>query len=169
MHALDVLFSFHGRISRAIFWTYLPIATLVLFSGLMLAWSVFMGDRLLGLAIAVFTGVLFLLCIAGLCVKRLHDRDRSGLWTLIVLLPLPLFALEHADVGGPLMGLAAIVLSAVVFSLVIVELGLLTGTAGANRYGEQIVLNRRAAARAAASAAANTTLPVQVNAPRRVR
>lgn len=53
-------------------------------------------------------------CAAGvsLSVKRLHDRDRSGFWLLLLLIP----------VLGPVWAF--------------IELGFLNGTVGSNRYGD---------------------------------
>ena len=77
-------------------------------------------------------------------VRRLHDRDRSGLWLLAFYIPYValLLAMPGASGltgGGPDMGLAAL---AGMLSLVVLGIGLtllvffvLPGTPGDNRYG----------------------------------
>lgn len=109
-----LLTSFDGRINRAKFW-----AAIGVFIGAAVVAAVI--DSLLGTRTQVAGGglgivgmivslasVFFALAVYA---KRWHDRDKSGWWTLIVLVPL----------------IGAIWL--------IVELGMLEGNRGANRYG----------------------------------
>ena len=102
-----LLFSFEGRINRKPYWMF------------------FLGVILVNIIVAVIAGVLgklgFIILVpyvialtwAGLAVsvKRWHDRDKSGWWVLIGLIP----------VIGTIW--------------VLVENGFLAGTAGANRFG----------------------------------
>ena len=106
-----LLTSFEGRINRAKFWAGVG----VLFAAGLLANLI---DMMLGLQIAEGLGILG--AIVGLVsiylgialyAKRWHDRDKSGWWTLIILIPLI----------GPIW--------------LLVECGILEGTKGANRFG----------------------------------
>jgi uncharacterized membrane protein YhaH (DUF805 family) len=106
-----LLTSFDGRINRAKFWAGV---------GVMIAVSIVatLLDSILGLKIAEGVGVLgtivgLVSIYIGLAIyaKRWHDRDKSGWWSLIILVP---------------------VIGAV---WVLVELGMLEGTRGPNRYG----------------------------------
>ena len=106
-----LLTSFEGRINRAKFWAGVG----VLFAVGLLANLI---DLMLGLQIAEGVGVLgaivgLISIYLGLALytKRWHDRDKSGWWTLIVLVPV----------------IGAIWL--------IVECGILEGTKGPNRFG----------------------------------
>lgn len=97
------------------------------------------------LVLAILVGIVFLL-LAAAVVRRLHDRDRSGLWGL---LPLPflaaIFALT-ATAGAPLGTLLqtrpALLVGAMTAGLLYVASTLFVlillggpGTAGANRFG----------------------------------
>lgn len=101
------LFSFGGRINRQTYW----IIAVVLFIieavlGLLLQSK---NNGLIAVASIVFL-VLFVASLATQ-VKRWHDRDKSGWWVLIALVPL---------IGA-------------LWSLI--ELGFLPGTPGDNRFG----------------------------------
>ena len=106
-----LLTSFEGRINRAKFWAGV---------GVLIAISIVLNllDALLGLQLAEGVGILgTLFGIASIYfalaiyAKRWHDRDKSGWWSLIVLVPV----------------IGAIWL--------IVECGILEGTRGPNRFG----------------------------------
>ena len=122
-----MLFSFSGRANRAKFWL-IPIVsdlagTIVLAiltaigGGSMIpdaSGSMSIGGGTLGMV----TGILALIIIVAMlwiflaiAVKRYHDRDKSGWWVLICLVPV---------IGG---------------LWYLIECGFLRGTAGANTYG----------------------------------
>jgi uncharacterized membrane protein YhaH (DUF805 family) len=121
----NLLFSFSGRVNRAKFWLVLiaaDIAFLVLFGILCAVTGMSMDVAPDGTPSMVGGGVVggliaFLLAVAviwiGLAmgVKRYHDRNKSGWWVLIALVPV---------IGG---------------LWYLIEAGFLRGTAGANRYG----------------------------------
>lgn len=104
--------SFDGRINRAKLWAGV---------GVLIAISIVASilDALIGLQIGDSgIGILGLIVAIGsiyfalaLYAKRWHDRDKSGWWTLIGLVPI---------IGGIWM---------------LIELGILEGTRGPNRYG----------------------------------
>ena len=119
------LFSFHGRIGRGGYWAYV-LGSVVLLSSLALggAWvTQALSDKpgtdgLLAtpasIAFTLFMVALIVIYLwSGYAVlaKRWHDRGKSGWWSLIGLIPY---------IGG---------------IWILVECGLLKGTAGANRYG----------------------------------
>lgn len=102
---------FEGRINRAKFWAGV---------GVLIAISIVLNlvDMLLGLQLAEGVGILgTLFAIASIYfalaiyTKRWHDRDKSGWWSLILLVPV---------IG-------------VIW--LIVECGILEGTRGPNRFG----------------------------------
>jgi uncharacterized membrane protein YhaH (DUF805 family) len=104
--------SVEGRINRAKFW----IGVLVLIAIAIVAFIIDMvagTQEALG-GIGLFSALATLVSIYfGICLyaKRWHDRDKSGWWTLITLVP-------------------------VIGSIwILIELGMLEGTRGANRYG----------------------------------
>lgn len=106
MNQKQALFSFQGRMRRKAYWLYsIPVLLLMI--------PVFFyqgGNALLDI---LSFGLLFLIMYmsAALNVKRLKDRNKSPIWLLVTFMPLI----------GP------------IFSLI--ELGILEGTKGPNRYG----------------------------------
>lgn len=104
--------SYAGRINRGKFWA----GILVIFAGAFVAALV---DNVLGTTfngmpygfVYALYGLAALYSVFAVYAKRWHDRDKSGWWTLIALVPI---------IGG---------------IWLIVELGILGGTNGANRYG----------------------------------
>lgn len=103
-----LLFAFDGRINRAKFWLGLVSVwvALIIFGGIAGAMNSSFGWLIFGI---VYVGVIWV----GLAVsiKRWHDRDKSGWWVLIGLIP----------IIGALWAL--------------IETGFLEGTDGPNQYG----------------------------------
>jgi uncharacterized membrane protein YhaH (DUF805 family) len=129
-------FSFQGRASRKTYWLHYVVVSMALNVGLdLVVWplSHFAGGRgdagaagLSSPGLQVLPSVVF--CIGALVLfiggfaggaKRCHDRDRSGWFQLIVLIPFI----------GPLW--------------LLVELGFLRGTQGMNRFGADPLAFRR--------------------------
>ena len=81
---------FAGRSGRAHFWFWMLYQLLAYgFCALLalLAWAV--GERLAEpLALALVWSVVHLVANLSAIVRRLHDRDLSGLWALLLVVPL---------------------------------------------------------------------------------
>lgn len=92
-----------GRIERGRWW----IGVAILFAAWLVMTILFGTDGLIRLVLGI------LLSLAGLMlhIKRCHDRDKSGWWCLLLLIPV---------VG---------------FFWALIDLGLLEGTPGPNRFG----------------------------------
>ncbi|CAN5719941.1 DUF805 domain-containing protein [soil metagenome] len=109
MSPMQILFGFRGRIPRKAFWLY-GVGALLLFS--------VMAMLLLGIAgveqrkAEVIANALLIWPGLAIGVKRWHDRGNSGWWVLINLVPV---------IG---------------FLVTLVFNGLLRGTPGPNRYGD---------------------------------
>jgi uncharacterized membrane protein YhaH (DUF805 family) len=103
-----ILFSFRGRVPRKVYWLYGVLGPLLvsLMAQMMLG-IVGMSD---GRAEALTSVVLAWPC-AAVTAKRCHDRDKSGWWTLLLLVPL----------------------AGLVWTLV--QNGTRRGTVGSNRFG----------------------------------
>ncbi|MBN9218010.1 MAG: DUF805 domain-containing protein [Mesorhizobium sp.] len=110
-----LLTSFDGRINRAKFWAGIGIFIVI---GIV----AFILDSILGTRfttasgaqvgiIGIFVALASIYFALALYAKRWHDRNKSGWWTLIGLVPV---------IGG---------------IWLLVELGILQGTSGANQYG----------------------------------
>jgi uncharacterized membrane protein YhaH (DUF805 family) len=112
-----------GRSSRLHFW---------IGAGLLLALTAFYDTVTEGpMKLLTFWFVYPALLASGACViaKRLHDRGRSGWWAALVLTAL-IFAWPNSN--G-----ARVLLAAPVLIWALVELGLLPGETGANRFGQR--------------------------------
>jgi uncharacterized membrane protein YhaH (DUF805 family) len=107
-----LLTSFEGRINRAKFWAGVGvlIAAAILASLIDSILGLHFGEAGFGL-ISALVGLVSIYLGIALYAKRWHDRDKSGWWTLIVLVP----------IIGPIWFL--------------VECGILEGTRGPNRFG----------------------------------
>jgi uncharacterized membrane protein YhaH (DUF805 family) len=106
-------FSVQGRVSRKQWWLRLILPILVITSVLAFV------DRVIGtydpdIGGGILSGVFALASLIPAVlvdIKRWHDRDKSGLWMLIALVP---------------------IIGAIWF---LIELGFLAGTPGPNRFG----------------------------------
>ncbi len=111
MSVPQILFSFRGRVPRKVFWLYGVLGPLLV--------SVMM-EMLLGIVgvserhTEMLTTLLLAWPCAAVSVKRWHDREKSGWWALVYLIPL---------IG-------------VLWTLFVN--GLLRGTDGANRFGADL-------------------------------
>ncbi len=118
----NLLFGVRGRLTRASFWLValgIVVVELLLFaalggeaamSGDLQAALAAMGP-VAGAVLLVF-GLLATWVSLSVAIKRFHDRDKSGWWLLILLVPV---------VGG---------------LWYLIECGFLRGTEGSNRYGK---------------------------------
>lgn len=103
--------SYDGRIGRQSFWighiaVVLAAAALNLVVGLLFGFQ-----STAGIVLRAIVGIAMLYPALAVDVKRLHDRDKSGWWILLLLVPV---------VG---------------FIWFVIELGCLKGTGGSNRFG----------------------------------
>jgi uncharacterized membrane protein YhaH (DUF805 family) len=111
MSTPQILFGFRGRVPRRVFWLYGVLGPLL---------ASVMLEMLLGIVgvserrAEALTTLLLVWPCAAVSVKRWHDRDKSGWWALVYLIP----------VIGLLWTLIAN--------------GLLRGTRGANRFGDDL-------------------------------
>ena len=113
MRIIDTYLNPNGRLSRGRFWMAYILLGLVVaavaWTAMSVQWRFAKTDtRLLTLVLFVVPLAWMNLC---LMVKRWHDRDRSGLWLLINLIP---------GIGQMWMA---------------IECGFIAGTPGDNKYG----------------------------------
>jgi uncharacterized membrane protein YhaH (DUF805 family) len=115
-----LLTSFEGRINRGKFWAGVAVLVLVqvllyMTAGTLFGWSYLEGRLpefgLVSGPISFLVGLALLYSSLAVYAKRWHDRDKSGWWSLILLIPF---------VGG---------------IWLLVECGCLVGTEGPNRFG----------------------------------
>jgi uncharacterized membrane protein YhaH (DUF805 family) len=133
----DLLLNPKGRINRPTFW--LACAVLGLAWCLLAALDAFVLSGPAQVAVSYLGYAVVILCYTMAAAKRLHDRDRSAWWLLLVYGP-PAAALAAIAFGGASPSLTPAMLIALdVLALPalwgFVELFLLPGTQGPNRYG----------------------------------
>jgi uncharacterized membrane protein YhaH (DUF805 family) len=110
-------FSPGGRVNRKQFWLWLILPLTVIEVFLVLV-DVKMGNYHPERGIGLLSGIFALLALIPtviVYIKRFHDRDKSGWWVLISLIP---------------------VIGAI---WILVELGFLKGTPGPNRFGPPVM------------------------------
>jgi uncharacterized membrane protein YhaH (DUF805 family) len=148
MKLQKILFSFEGRIGRGTYWLAilaLIVAVLVLTIAPFLLNSEAAAVLVLALT-SQFVWLLSLWPILAVGAKRLHDRNKNGWWLLVFwLLPFALFVGGFSIVffddprtgrsGDFSTGLIVVLASLPPALWGIVELGILPGTKGPNRYG----------------------------------
>ena len=108
MNWKELLFTFNGRISRKPFWL---VVMVMISSGILCAIIIPILPQALKMIPLVVLGLISVWSGLAVAVKRWHDRDKSGWWVLIGLIP----------IIGPIWAW--------------VENGFLRGTEGANRFG----------------------------------
>lgn len=106
MTSSQILFSFEGRINRAKYWGYNIMLAIVM--GIIAVLDVAITGQIS--AIYIIAAVLSIWPSFAIAIKRCHDRDRSGWFVLVALVPL--LNLWY-----------------------IVEIAFLRGTIGSNRFG----------------------------------
>ncbi|MGE0499026.1 MAG: DUF805 domain-containing protein [Ramlibacter sp.] len=77
----EQFFNVRGRISRGQFWLQSLFFWIVLY----LLSSVF-GPSAAGMVVWCLNGIV-LVVLTMLCIRRLHDRNYSGWWLMVVLVP----------------------------------------------------------------------------------
>lgn len=126
------LFSIKGRIGRRDFWAWIAVwllAMMMLFIAAGRAW--------LELQTAAFALVCLLWPTAAVTIKRLHDRGRSGLWALLLVLAWMLLAGNWTQLGGIWSWAVGRLLPTVILVMLVIELGAFVGTQGENKYGKE--------------------------------
>lgn len=120
MNLKNLFTSFDGRIGRMKWWCGLLavmwIEAVVAFLGIKVFGTYLVADApneraQMITALMILVVILFVLPLFPLYAKRWHDRDKSGWWTLIWLVP----------IFGNIW--------------ILIELGFLKGTEGPNQYG----------------------------------
>lgn len=116
MNWTKLLFSFEGRVSRQVFWLFLLACIVIgMVAGFGAAASIGTIEDPSQLQLPVWVWIVQLALLwpaLAIYAKRWHDQDKSGWWTLIMLVPI---------LGG---------------LILLIMLGFIAGTAGPNRFGD---------------------------------
>jgi uncharacterized membrane protein YhaH (DUF805 family) len=142
----SLLFSFRGRINRAKYWLALLVFLVADIVLELVGWA--LGDGVTFQLLSFVVNLAVFIATIAVCIKRLHDRDRSVWWLLLfyggpgVVIIIGLFIFWAAadavamTAAWASLGLRLCLLGG--FALVIwgfVEIGCRRGTAGYNRFG----------------------------------
>lgn len=135
----QVLFSFKGRVTRQTFWIWNLSYYLII-----LLWIQLCNRLVPELSPLLIPLALLVLLIPDLAVtaKRWHDRNKTSWW---LLLNVPLIAGrmmvpatgEELTTTPTLLDTASTLLALLCGSWILIECGLLPGTAGPNRFGAE--------------------------------
>ncbi|MBC8355354.1 MAG: DUF805 domain-containing protein [Planctomycetes bacterium] len=106
-----VLFSFQGRIPRRVYWATTLALLFVFYAIVFAVVSLFGPDSNVPTIVFLMLYIPLIWVSLAIQVKRWHDRDKSGWWILVGVIP----------IIGPLWAFA--------------ETGCLRGTVGPNSYG----------------------------------
>ena len=128
------LFSFKGRIGRRDFWIWIGLWI----AGMLLLFSL-ADTALLSSQMAAFALVCLLWPTASVIVKRLHDRGRSGLWALLVVLAWMLLAGNWSMLPSVLPWLVGRFVPTLIFVMMFIDQGAFVGTQSENKYGKDTI------------------------------
>ena len=126
------LFSIKGRIGRRDFWIWMGIWVLAMIVLFTLA-----GSGWLNLQTAAFALVCMLWPTAAVTIKRLHDRGKSGLWALLMVLAWMLLAGNWAMLPGVWQWGVGRFVPTLIIVMMLIDLGAFVGTQGENKYGKE--------------------------------
>ena len=85
----EIYFSFNGRIPRKVFWIYGFLGMIGAFIALFAAAFILgMISQILALIIIIPGYILIIWASLAIQIKRWHDRNKSGWWVFIGLVPL---------------------------------------------------------------------------------
>jgi len=129
-----LLFGARGRIGRAEWWI---ASCALIIIGFVLLSAIGRFNVVLTVVLALVC-LLIAYCFLAVAVKRLHDRNKRGWWIFFfALTPIMLGSIVStfgAEIG-PALDYAAWAVVLVIAIWALLELGLMPGTAGLNRYG----------------------------------
>ncbi len=125
------LFSIKGRIGRRDFWIWMGIWLLAMVILFTLA-----GGAMLSIQTAAFILVCLLWPTAAVTVKRLHDRGKSGIWALLMVLAWMLLAGNWAMLPGVWQWGVGRFIPTLIIVMMLIDLGAFVGTQGENKYGK---------------------------------
>ena len=126
------LFSGKGRIGRRDFWIWIAIWAVTMVALFSLA-----GGGLVDLQTAAFMLVCLLWPTAAVPIKRLHDRGKSGIWALLMILAWMLLAGNWSMLPGVWQWGVGRFIPTLIIVMMLIDLGAFVGTQGENKYGKE--------------------------------
>jgi uncharacterized membrane protein YhaH (DUF805 family) len=143
----SALFAFRGRLGRSQYWSLTGLYVLVLVAGLIafvavgIAVHAGAGDAVTLAMVPI--GIAFILAmsaaIAGVGIRRLHDRGKSGYW-LALYYGVPLWASRHAGLDATSVAYLVVTLGVTIWAFA--DLDALRGDTASNSFGPSPVARR---------------------------
>ncbi|MCW7762002.1 DUF805 domain-containing protein [Photorhabdus luminescens] len=124
-------FSFKGRIGRREFWIGIGVCLALMFVILTIQ-----GMNSLTMHYAVFALALVMYPAAAMMVKRLHDRNKRGGWSLLLLLAGLLIAVDWGGMAPFWQWGIGRFIPTLIIVMMVLDCGVFRGTDGPNRFGE---------------------------------
>jgi uncharacterized membrane protein YhaH (DUF805 family) len=94
------------------------------------------GTNLLNVQTAAFILVCLLWPTAAVTIKRLHDRGKSGLWALLMILAWMLLAGNWSVLPGVWQWVVGRFVPTLIIVMMFIDLGAFVGTQGENKFGK---------------------------------
>ncbi|OCQ54372.1 hypothetical protein Ppb6_00274 [Photorhabdus australis subsp. thailandensis] len=124
-------FSFKGRIGRREFWIGIGVCL-----ALMLVIFTIQGMGYLPMHYAVFAVGLVMYPAAAIMAKRLHDRNKRGGWSLLLLLAWLLIAVDWGGMEPFWQWGIGRFIPTLIIVMMVLDCGVFRGTDGPNRFGK---------------------------------
>ncbi len=140
LRLLSNWFPFQGRIGRRRYWSltllylFVSCAGLAAFiaAGILLELGPTDAITLAIVPIVIIFMLSMSVAVAGIGVRRMHDRGKTGFW-LLLYYAVPLWLTKNAGLDTP--GLVVWLASAGILIWAIIDLGVLRGEVGTNAFG----------------------------------
>ncbi|VEB64581.1 membrane protein [Raoultella ornithinolytica] len=94
------------------------------------------GTNLLNVQTAAFILVCLLWPTAAVTIKRLHDRGKSGIWALLMILAWMLLAGNWSVLPGVWQWVVGRFVPTLIIVMMFIDLGAFVGTQGENKFGK---------------------------------
>ncbi|MFC3393615.1 DUF805 domain-containing protein [Brenneria rubrifaciens] len=125
-------FSFKGRVGRRDFWVWIAC-----WLALMAALFTLSGQNWLDIQTTAFLIVALLWPTAAILVKRLHDRNKSGWWALLIIVAWVLAAGNWYMLPAIWQWGVGRFIPTLIGLMVVLDCGVFSGTKGGNRFGPE--------------------------------
>ncbi|BES86745.1 DUF805 domain-containing protein [Pectobacterium araliae] len=125
-------FSFKGRIGRRDFWLWMGI-----WVALMAVLFTLSGQHWLDTQLTAFGLVVLLWPTAAMMVKRLHDRNKSGWWALLLVVAWVLASGNWTMFSAIWQWGVGRFLPILIVVMILLDCGVFLGTKGENRFGAE--------------------------------
>jgi uncharacterized membrane protein YhaH (DUF805 family) len=138
-----LFFSFRGRLNRAKYWLVFLINAVIsavcisIFAVLMngLRMGIYGGGMMAVIALITIILIAIFWSSLALAFRRLHDRNKSGVWLLLFWLAPSVLNAIGQSIGATGAGLFVALVGAAIAIWGFVEIACLAGTTGPNDYG----------------------------------